>query len=605
MSRTTARRLLLTVAISLAIYALSCFSPMSWSPDGRWLAFTTVTMKEVKGPDGKPQTKETYQVLVFEPATQTTKCLAEGWAFSAPVFLPDGKSVVYVECDEEPIEKGKAEPKGVEDAAKKGVKKAEEQPPPKHRCRLARVDVSSGDRRVVAELPPMEVSRDDHDKPATDSIQSLVPAVCPDGKKAAWAVRDRGTSDLLLIDLASGQIKELARGADWPAWSPDGKWVCFLRVVPDGEGPDPLGVFVEAMDPESGRRVILGDFLFESGGLMALSWFRVSWRPDSSGLAYTTAIRPDLDERGQEAVYTADLDGTRTEIVRSSKERVFGNPVWSPDGSKIAICATRFRTNRPDDEMGSTLFILDVKTGKKTILAEAWPAFFEKGPGAPALMVLNMPAWSPDGRWLAVRVSSGDPMLFRTDGKGKIYVTHDPMSALRAGWFGGALTKELVLQKDFAAARKEARETVALLDEWIDKMPNPNAKGDLFEPKAYCLLVLNRFQEICDFAKGEKGAIDDPLGMAWAALGQREGVEGADEEIAEAEELEAKAAKCNDPIQAAYMLLRAGDIWYETLWSKDKSIAAYQKVIDQWPDSPEAKRARKKIAEVKAFFVKE
>lgn len=288
MNGTTARRLTLAVAMSLFVYSLACFSPVSWSPDSKWLAFTIVKEKTEKKPDGQEGKTVISQVWLWDVANDSAKLLAEGWALSAPAFTPDGKRVLFVECRR--------------DSTVAKEKEADTFP-----AQLAAVEAESGKRKTIAELPGMVVSLSDDGPPGEDRSRFhwLAPSVAPDGKSVACTVQTDKDSDVILLDCTSRQTRVLARSASHPKWSPDGKWICFVRRAPDWDKGKPVHA-VEAMTPDGRERVFLGELNSpKDGAALSRSWLNVSWHPDSKRVAYTTCLRPGEDEYGQDVRWSA------------------------------------------------------------------------------------------------------------------------------------------------------------------------------------------------------------------------------------------------------------------------------------------------------------
>ncbi len=114
-----------------------------------------------------------------------------------------------------------------------------------------------------------------------------------------------------------------------PVVSPDGSKIAFNRgrgqlVVADIEGPNSLA-----------SETVLND-----------NWAGASdmaWSPDSRWLAYSM---PDLNFNREIYIHAADNSGEPVNI--SKHPRPDTNPVWSPDGSKLAFLSTR---NNGDDDI--------------------------------------------------------------------------------------------------------------------------------------------------------------------------------------------------------------------------------------------------------------
>ncbi|HVO76772.1 MAG TPA: hypothetical protein VMT60_02190, partial [Candidatus Bathyarchaeia archaeon] len=170
-------------------------------------------------------------------------------------------------------------------------------------------------------------------------------AIAPDGSRIVYALdQGRGNLDLWAQSVdkgkPSGQLDRLTEdtaNASCPAFSPDGKWIAYHRIV--GEERDIFTI------PASGGQPIR----FTDDPARDT---QPAWSPDGSMLAF-------VSERGGgshiwiEAVKEGAPAGPPRRITDDRVVAV--SPVWSPDGSRIAFVG--FRDNRCE------VWIVPIKAG--------------------------------------------------------------------------------------------------------------------------------------------------------------------------------------------------------------------------------------------------
>jgi hypothetical protein len=199
---------------------------------------------------------------------------------------------------------------------------------------------------------------------APDGTMLAVGTTCP----GCPASQDAG--DLWRLDVPTGAVRQLAeKGADFPLFSPDSRWLAVMR--PLGLMISPSGS-VGLIDVE-GR----GDVaLFELLGVRDRAW-----AADSSGFVVA------LDESGpnpsQTGLWWVPTNGSPAQIGRL---RGVVELAWQPGGERLAY--------RQDAGGGVTRLVLASRDGSGEVPI----------PGTEGLYLvvsqLRPSPWSPDGRWL-------------------------------------------------------------------------------------------------------------------------------------------------------------------------------------------------------------
>jgi Tol biopolymer transport system component len=142
------------------------------------------------------------------------------------------------------------------------------------------------------------------------------------------------------------------KGIYAPALAPDGKHVAFIAL-------NQLWIMEIGKTPHA----ITHDAFYKQGP---------QWSPDGKSLAYVS------DKNGVENIYVVDVATGSEKQVAPSTDSAQILPSWSPDGTRLAF----------QDNTEATR-IIDLATGKVA-------------PLAPATYFPGRPAWSPDGKTIAM-----------------------------------------------------------------------------------------------------------------------------------------------------------------------------------------------------------
>ncbi len=201
------------------------------------------------------------------------------------------------------------------------------------------------------------------------------PAWSPDGTRVAFTSRRDGSWNLYILEMATGAITQLTYSPAYeaaPTWSPDGQFIAYeayeggnldIYVVPsDGSGAPARLTYHPAPD------------------------FSPAWNPGGSPVPGRQIAYVSLRD-GNPEIYVIDLDrpieeeALRLTNTPNVEEQ---NPVWSPDGTRIAYNA---RING-----------IDLVLTRSLAQPNAEPLTIGQG---------RAPSWAPSGASLLFALESG------------------------------------------------------------------------------------------------------------------------------------------------------------------------------------------------------
>ncbi len=218
----------------------SCLhAPMSWSPDGQWLAYTMVEPADTptlkpgwlydsgavfparRGSflplDERPKTGfPRYRIWATERVSGVSVLIADAaYPLSSPAWGPDGHTLFYCRFVPRSPETDLNLLQG--------------------RCELV-VQESLDRQRVIMTLPDITLDRDQ-----LASFCELKASWSPDGQYVA-VPRPGRTAAILIVLPEQGRVLKTLDRASLPSWSPDSSRLTFVRTARDGSSTQTLQV---------------------------------------------------------------------------------------------------------------------------------------------------------------------------------------------------------------------------------------------------------------------------------------------------------------------------------------------------------------------------
>ena len=242
------------------------------------------------------------------------------------------------------------------------------------------------------------------------------PALSPDGQTVAYVASrtSRETmsaeSHIRLVAFDGGGDRQLTAGPrdGSPVWSPNGSQLAFLRAADDAS---PRQIWLLPTDGGEARRLTDLPHAVES----------CTWTPDGRTLIAVVDVNPErllpddgqprtrvirnLYYRGDALGYRVDAyhhlfsidaqSGEATQLTRGAYNNA--HPVVSPNGRWITFASDRSPQRQRRRPFGSELCLMPIGGGDIERLT-------------PGVQSAGRPAWSPNGRALAVAVTETDEL---------------------------------------------------------------------------------------------------------------------------------------------------------------------------------------------------
>ena len=386
----------------LAKTSAGSFRP-SWSPDGKWIAFTSDRGTQRARWDGGWEWIQSLAIYVVRSDGTSLRRLTpiDGYAGS-PKWSPDGRRLIFYQSTPKDVYPGRT-----------GTTRG-----PFAVSQVASIDVDSGSIKILTagnglKVAPQFVAASQvfywnpigPDKGLVLGSGTTVrgnmksPSWSTDGKMVVFHKTIESRPARMLPVFSLDPDFSLFRTGLFPAWAPRGDRVILA------ENP---GLLLMDVSRESITDIYPSKGLYDSKGLQLGS---SAWSPDGSTIAFGTgAAFADHATPTQIAIIKPDGSGFRT-ITGDKGNAAF--PSWSPDGKRLVYRVA-------GSEQG--LRIVNVEDGKITQLTTGYDDF---------------PGWSPKGDLIAfTSFRDGDFEIYtiRPDGTGIKRLTHDRGNNAHGAW---------------------------------------------------------------------------------------------------------------------------------------------------------------------------
>ncbi len=118
-----------------------------------------------------------------------------------------------------------------------------------------------------------QIDRPDSLEKFLKNTKVINPVLSPDGNYIAC---EEYVGDLIVLNRATGKRVDLGTGHR-PAWSPDGKWVCYMVTEDDGHRYLASDIYISSIDGKRQFNLTQTDELLE---------MNPNWSPDGTAIAY-------------------------------------------------------------------------------------------------------------------------------------------------------------------------------------------------------------------------------------------------------------------------------------------------------------------------------
>ncbi len=254
-----------------------------------------------------------------------------------------------------------------------------------------------------------------------NSDKDFSPSWSPDGKRIAF-MSDRdghvharhgwSTYEIYVMNADGSNPQNLTNNPSDdrnPSWSPDGERIVFSSAR-DEDNPQNSEIYV--MDADGSNLQKLTDNPNDDRD--------PSWSPDGERIVFSSARDGHVENKFglTDEIYVIDADGGNEQRLTDNRNNDW-DPVWSPDGKRIAFIA-----DRKGDLVKFDIYVMDADGGnqQKLVNNRGWD---------------SSPSWAPNGERIAFtseRDGNYEIYVMDADGGNQQNLTNNPRSDANPAW---------------------------------------------------------------------------------------------------------------------------------------------------------------------------
>lgn len=293
------------------IYKIKSISDPQVSPDGKWVAYV------LSAPDSAKDKSDSDIWMINWEGTESIKLTASKESESRPRWTPDGKYLTFMSSryETKSSQIWRMDRRGGEAEKLTDLKRS-----------ISNYVWSPDSKKIAMVIQDQESSDEAEKKKTAKPIVIDRYKFKQDG--AGYLERKR--SHIYVYDVESKKLDTLTRG-DFdnsnPVWSPDSKKIVFVSnrtADPDRNGNSDLWV----VDAKQGSTIKQLTTWQDSDN-------SPSWSPDGKWIAYlkSQTLEYDIYDQGQIAVVPAE--GGTPKILNATLDRDVSAPVWAADSKSV------------------------------------------------------------------------------------------------------------------------------------------------------------------------------------------------------------------------------------------------------------------------------